>query len=109
MDKTLEMILKGVQKPGRYIGNEIGEIHKEKQKVNLRFAFCFPDVYEVAMSYMGMKILYDILNRQEDIWCERCFAPWFDMGKLMKEHNLPLFTLESHDPLLEFDLLGFTL
>lgn len=105
----LNRILQQIQKPGRYIGNEVGAIKKDKAKIKLRFAFCFPDVYEIGMSFMGMKILYDIMNKQKDIWCERAFTPWFDMSKQLQENNIDLFALESRDPLKEFDILGFTL
>lgn len=109
MQPQLERILKKVQKPAKYIGGEPGSILKDKNKVNLRFAFCFPDTYEVGMSHLGMKILYSLLNSVEDIWCERVFAPWVDMEALMREANIPLYALESLDPISEFDLVGFTL
>ena len=108
-DYTLEKILRSVQKPGRYVGSENGAIIKNKQDVKLRFAFCFPDTYEIGMSHLGMKILYYIMNRREDIWCERVFAPWFDMRDEMKKNDMPLFSLESKSPLTEFDIVGFTL
>ena len=108
-DEVLENILRVVQKPGRYIGNELGSVKKDKGSLLLRFAFCFPDVYEIAMSHLGMKILYNVLNKCEEIWCERAFAPWFDMGEQLRAKNLPLFALESRDPLADFDVLGFTL
>ena len=109
MQPQLERILKKVQKPAKYIGGEPGSILKDKNKVNLRFAFCFPDTYEVGMSHLGMKILYSLLNSVEDIWCERVFAPWVDMEALMREANIPLYALESLDPISEFDVVGFTL
>ena len=109
MDEALKAALSAVQKPGRYTGGEPGCVYKEKEKVSLRFAFCFPDTYEVGMSFLGMKILYEILNAREDIWCERCFMPWVDMRREMQQRGLPLYALESKDPLSEFDVIGFTL
>ncbi len=108
-DYTLEKMLRAVQKPGRYIGCENGAVIKDKKNVKLRFAFCFPDSYEVGMSHLGLKILYYIMNKREDIWCERVFAPWFDMREQMEKYSYPLFALESKDPLTEFDIVGFTL
>ncbi|MBQ9940567.1 MAG: TIGR03960 family B12-binding radical SAM protein [Clostridia bacterium] len=108
MYKKVEPFLKNVLKPGRYIGGETGQIIKEKNKVDVRFAFCFPDTYEIGMSNLGMKILYGVLNNMENVWCERCFAPWEDMGKVMRENNIPLYALESGDALSEFDIVGFT-
>ncbi len=107
-DFTFEKCLRAVQKPGRYTGGERGAVVKNKREVKLRFAFCFPDVYDVGMSHLGLKILYDIKNREPDIWCERCFAPWFDMKEQMEKYGLPLFALESGDPLSEFDIVGYT-
>lgn len=109
MDYNFEKILRSVQKPGRYVGGERGAVIKDKQNVDLRFAFCFPDTYEIGMSHLGMKILYYIINNEPDMWCERAFAPWFDMRAQMQQNNLPLYTLESRDPLTEFDVVGFTL
>ena len=108
-EKKLEELFLRAQKPGRYCGGEQGSIIKDKNKVDVRFAFCFPDTYEVGMSHLGMKILYSCFNEREDIWCERVFAPWIDFMEVMKENNLPLFALESRDPLKEFDFIGFTL
>ncbi|NLC79004.1 MAG: TIGR03960 family B12-binding radical SAM protein [Ruminococcaceae bacterium] len=108
-DYTLEKMLRAVQKPGRYIGCENGAVIKNKDDVKLRFAFCFPDNYEVGMSHLGLKILYYIMNKRKDIWCERVFAPWFDMREQMEKYDYPLFALESKDPLTDFDILGFTL
>ena len=105
----LERILNRVQKPARYIGGEIGSIYKNKNDIKLRFAFCFPDSYEVGMSCQAIQILYHTLNSSDDIWCERAFMPWFDMLKEMKDNNLPLYALESKDYLNEFDVLGFTM
>ncbi|MEE0930804.1 MAG: TIGR03960 family B12-binding radical SAM protein, partial [Acutalibacteraceae bacterium] len=109
INKDVEKLLLKVQKPGRYVGGEMNSVIKDKSKVNLRFAFCFPDVYEVGMSHLGMKILYSQFNSVEDIWCERVFAPWIDMEELMRKNNIPLYGLESGDPLTEFDFIGFTL
>ena len=104
-----EDILPRVEKPGRYVGNEWNSIHKSLDGINIRFAFGFPDVYEVGMSHLGIKILYHLLNEQKDIYCERVFAPWPDMEKEMRENNIKLFALESRDYIDEFDFIGFTL
>lgn len=109
INKDVEKILLEVQKPGRYTGGELNSIVKDKSKVDVRFAFCFPDVYEVGMSHLGMKILYSQFNEREDIWCERVFAPWTDMERQMRENNIPLYALESGDSLDKFDFIGFTL
>ena len=101
--------LKKVLKPSRYTGGELNEVIKDKDKVDARFAFCFPDTYEIGMSNLGIKILYDCLNNQGNIWCERCFAPWPDMGELMKQKDIGLYALESGDALRDFDFVGFTL
>ena len=98
-----------VQKPGRYTGGEPGCIYKDKSIVDVRMAFCFPDTYEIGMSFLGEKILYDILNRHENWWCERAFMPWLDMKAEMERLGLPLYTMESKDPLTAFDAVGFTL
>ncbi len=102
-------LLPKVEKPGRYIGTEWNSVHKNLDGINIRFAFCFPDVYEVGMSHLGMKILYHLLNDQKDIYCERVFAPWPDMEKQMRENQIKLFGLESRDALDLFDFVGFTL
>ncbi|MHB1153608.1 MAG: TIGR03960 family B12-binding radical SAM protein [Eubacteriales bacterium] len=102
-------LLKKVSKPGRYTGGEYGQVLKDKLKIKARFAFCFPDTYEIGMSNLGMRILYSILNNCDDVWCERAFAPWKDMETKLRENNLPLAALESGDPLSEFDFIGFTL
>lgn len=102
-------LLKNVEKPGRYIGGEYGEVIKDKNSVDLRFCFCFPDTYEIGMSNLGMKILTAILNNTDYCWCERCFAPWADMEDQLRKTKTPLFALESGDPLTEFDIIGFTL
>jgi len=102
-------ILMNVEKPSRYLGNEWNSVHKDPSKVDIRFAFCFPDSYEVGMSHLGMKILYHLLNERQDTYCERVFAPWVDMEQKMRENNIPLFGLESRDPIKNFDFIGFTL
>ena len=107
--EDVEKILLKVQKPGRYVGGELNEVIKDKAKVDLRFAFCFPDTYEVGMSHLGMKILYSLFNQFDYIWCERVFAPWVDMEDLMRERGIPLYALESGDPVSDFDFIGFTL
>ncbi|MBO5929069.1 MAG: TIGR03960 family B12-binding radical SAM protein [Clostridia bacterium] len=109
MALMLEELFEKVQKPARYTGGELNSITKDKEKVSVRFAFCFPDLYEVGMSHLGMKILYGATNAVEDFWCERVFAPDTDMETLLRENNLPLFALESRDPLRCFDFIGFTL
>jgi len=107
--KELSSVLKSVQKPGRYIGGEYNSIIKDKSKVGCRFAFCFPDTYEIGMSNLGVRILYDVLNKDGDIWCERVYAPWTDMQEKMREYNIPLTAVESGDPISEFDLVAFSL
>ena len=109
VSKEVEKLLLKVQKPGRYVGGELNEVIKDKRKVDVRFAFCFPDTYEVGMSHLGMKILYSLFNSVEYIWCERVFAPWIDMEELMRERQIPLYALESGDPVSDFDFIGFTL
>ena len=104
-----EKILKKVTKPGRYIGGEYGQILKDKKDIKARWAFCFPDTYEIGMSNLGVRILYGVLNSYDDIWCERCYTPWEDMQIQLKENNIPLYALESKDPLTDFDIIGFTL
>lgn len=101
--------LKKVLKPSRYTGGELNEVIKDKSTVDARFAFCFPDTYEIGMSNLGIKILYNCLNKEDNIWCERCFAPWPDMGQLMREKDISLYALESGDALRDFDFVGFTL
>lgn len=107
--KELEKLLLSVQKPGRYSGGEINSVIKDKSKIDVRFAFCFPDTYEIGMSHLGMKILYSQFNQRNDIWCERVFAPWLDFEEVMRKNNIPLFALESRDPIKDFDFIGFTL
>lgn len=105
----LERLLLNTQKPARYIGGEIGSIVKDKNKVDVRFAFCFPDTYDVGMSHLGMKILYGLKNARENFWCERVFTPDKDFEQTMRENNIPLYGLESLEPIKEFDFIGFTL
>ena len=102
-------ILLQIEKPARYIGNEVNSVMKNKEDVDIRFAFVFPDVYEIGMSHLGIQILYDMFNRREDIWCERVYSPWIDLDKIMREKNIPLFALESQDPVKEFDFVGITI
>ncbi len=102
-------ILLRVEKPARYIGNEINMVKKNPENVDIRFAFCFPDVYEVGMSHVGLQILYYFFNRRNDMYCERCFAPWHDMEDIMRKENILLFALETGDSLSKFDFIGFTL
>lgn len=102
-------ILMQVEKPARYIGNEVNSVMKNKEDVDIRFAFVFPDVYEIGMSHLGIQILYDMFNRREDIWCERVYSPWIDLDKIMREKQIPLFALESQDPIKDFDFVGITL
>lgn len=109
MNKKAEKLLSMVQKPGRYTGGELNSVIKNPEDVDIRFAFCFPDTYEIGMSHLGMKILYSLLNKREDTWCERVFAPWVDMEELMRKNNVPLFALESSDEIKDFDVIGFTL
>jgi len=107
-DKVEKFLLQ-VQKPSRYSGGELGSIVKDRKNIDVRFAFCFPDNYDVGMSHLGMKILYSITNKRENYWCERVFAPWTDFEKIMRENDIPLYALESFDPVKDFDFIGFTL
>lgn len=109
MDKRLERILPKVQKPARYTGGEYNQIIKNKDDIELRLAFCFPDIYEIGMSNLGMGILYSTMNELPYVWCERVFAPWGDMYEQMKQHNIPLYALESGDPISEHDVLAFSI
>lgn len=102
-------ILMSVEKPARYIGGEVNAVMKEKERVDIRFAMCFPDVYEIGMSHLGIQILYDMFNQREDIWCERVYSPWTDMDRVLRERKIPLFALESQDPVKDFDFLGITI
>ncbi len=103
-----EILLK-IEKPARYIGNEVNSVIKDKEQVNIRFAMCFPDVYEIGMSHLGIQILYDMFNRWDDVWCERVYSPWMDLDQIMREEHILLFALESQDPIKEFDFLGITI
>lgn len=109
MTNQMEKLLARVQKPGRYTGGELNSVVKDLSKIDIRYAFCFPDTYEIGMSHLGMKILYSLVNERDDAWCERVFAPWIDMEEQLRENNVPLFALESGDPLTAFDMIGFTL
>ncbi|KGO13942.1 TIGR03960 family B12-binding radical SAM protein [Clostridium botulinum] len=109
MNRISDDVLFRVEKPARYIGGELNSYNKDLNDIDIRYAFCFPDVYEVGMSHLGMKILYYILNERKDTFCERVFAPWPDMEKIMREENIPLYGLESKDPIKDFDFIGFTL
>ncbi len=109
ISEKIENILLDVQKPGRYVGGELNSVLKNKDEVELRYAFCFPDTYEIGMSHLGMKILYSLVNERPDAWCERVFAPWVDMEEKMRENNISLYALESGDSVKNFDLIGFTL
>jgi len=104
-----DKILLKVDKPARYIGHEVNAVYKNPDEVDIRFCMCFPDVYEIGMSHLGIQILYDMFNRRDDVWCERVYSPWSDLHKIMKEENIPLFALESQDPIRDFDFLGITL
>ena len=102
-------ILLSIQQPARYIGGEVNMVVKDPSQVDIRFAMCFPDVYEIGMSHLGIQILYDMFNRREDIYCERVYSPWTDLDKIMREQQIPLFAIESQDPIKDFDFLGITL
>ncbi len=104
-----DSILLTIDKPARYLGNEMNAVMKEKSQVDIRFAMCFPDVYEIGMSYLGIQILYDMFNSREDTWCERVYSPWTDLDAVMREKKIPLFALESQDPIKDFDFLGITI
>ncbi len=109
MTDKIQRILPTVQKPARYTGGEYNEIQKDPKDVRVRVAFCFPDTYEIGMSNMGMQILYGVLNEMDGVWCERAFAPWGDMEEAMRKNNLPLWALESQDPIKDFDMIAFTI
>lgn len=102
-------ILMKIEKPARYIGNEVNAVMKDKDQVKVRFAMCFPDVYEIGMSHLGIQIIYDMLNKFEDVWCERVYSPWVDLDTVMRKEHIPLFALESQDPIKDFDFLGITI
>ncbi len=111
MDKLAlsDDILMKIEKPARYIGHEVNAVVKDKSKVGIRFAMCFPDVYEIGMSHLGIQILYDMFNSMEDVWCERVYSPWLDLDAIMRKERIPLFALESQDPIKDFDFLGITI
>ena len=102
-------ILMEIEKPARYIGHEVNAVIKDKDKISVRFAMCFPDVYEIGMSHLGIQILYSMLNAMEDVWCERVYSPWVDLDAIMRREHIPLFALESQEPIKEFDFLGITI
>ena len=102
-------ILLTIDKPARYIGNELNMVKKNPKDVDIRFAMCFPDVYEIGMSHLGIQILYDMFNKRDDVYCERVYSPWPDLHKIMKEKHIPLFALESQEPIKNFDFLGITI
>ena len=106
---NIDQLLKSVSKPGRYTGGEWGQTIKDKQNIKCRWAFCFPETYEIGMSNLVIRLLYGALNEAPDVWCERCFAPWTDMEAEMRKHNIPLWALESGDPIKDFDIVAFTL
>ena len=109
MKEDIKEFIKKVQKPGRYIGGEPGSVYKDLSDIDMRVAFCFPDIYDIGMSNLGMSILCGVLNEIKNVWCERVFAPWFDMEKEMRKRNISLFSLESGDPVKKFDMVAFTL
>ncbi|MBQ7248568.1 MAG: B12-binding domain-containing radical SAM protein, partial [Deltaproteobacteria bacterium] len=108
IDRMLSRILPTVQKPARYVGGEYNQTVKDLREVDTRVAFCFPDTYEIGMSNLGIRILYGIVNQMEGVWCERVFTPWGDMEDAMRAVGLPLYALESHDPVAEFDMIAFS-
>ena len=109
LKEKIDSLLDRVQKPARYMGGEMNAVLKTPEQVAIRYAFAFPDVYEVGMSHLGARILYDIINKREDALCERVFMPWVDMADLMRAENVPLFSLETRSPVRSFDMLGITL
>ena len=109
MNELIQRILPTVQKPARYTGGEYNEIIKDLADIRVRVAFCFPDTYEIGMSNVGMRILYGVMNQMDGVWCERVFAPWADMEDAIRKHNLPLWALESQDPVKDFDMIAFTI
>ena len=102
-------ILLNIEKPARYIGNEVNMVVKDPESVDIRYAMCFPDVYDIGMSHLGIQIIYDLLNKRDDVYCERVYSPWVDLDKIMREKNIPLFALESQDNVKDFDFIGITL
>ena len=109
MTDQLHRVLQRVQKPARYIGGEYNQILKDKSAVDVRVAFCFPDTYELGMSNIGMRILYGVMNEMDGVWAERVFAPWGDMEQALRAHRIPLFALESKDPVRDFDMIAFSI
>ena len=109
MTELLQRILPTVQKPARYTGGEYNEIKKDLRDIRVRVAFCFPDTYEIGMSNVGMRILYGVMNQMDGVWCERVFHPWGDMEAAMQKHKLPLWALESQDPVKDFDMIAFSI
>ena len=108
MDQRLEQILPRVQKPARYTGGEYNAVKKDPGQVDTRIAFCFPDTYEIGMSNLGMRILYGVMNHMDGVWCQRVFAPWGDMEEEMRRARIPLFALESGEPIADFDIVAFS-
>ena len=104
-----DITLLSIDKSVRYIGNEVNSVMKDKNRVDIRFCMCFPDVYEIGMSHLGIQILYAMFNRREDTWCERVYSPWTDLDRVLREKHIPLFALESQDPVKDFDFLGITI
>ena len=102
-------ILMTIEKPARYIGNEVNMVKKDLNEIDIRFVMCFPDVYEIGMSHLGIQILYDMFNRRDDVYCERVYSPWTDLDKIMRQQKIPLFALESQDPIKDFDFIGITI
>ena len=102
-------ILMSVDKSARYIVNEVNSVNKDLDGIKIRFAMCFPDVYEIGMSHLGIQILYDMFNRREDVYCERVYSPWKDLDEIMRDRDIPLFSLETQTPIKEFDFLGITI
>ena len=109
MTDLLQRVLPTVQKPARYTGGEFNEIKKDPDSVRVNIAFCFPDTYEIGMSNLGMRILYGVMNQMDGVWCQRVFAPWGDMEEAMRRENLPLWALESRQPVKDFDMIAFTI
>ena len=108
MNRTLEHILPRVQKPARYTGGEYNAVVKDRRAVDVRYALCFPDTYEIGMSNLGMRILYGVMNNMDGVWCQRVFAPWGDMEEEMRRAGMPLFALESGEPITDFDIVAFS-
>ena len=102
-------ILMSIDKPARYIGQEVNMVKKDLNTVDVRFAMCFPDVYEIAMSHLGIQILYDMFNNMDGVYCERVYSPWTDLDEIMRKENIPLFTLETQSPVKNMDFLGITI